>query len=53
METNLSTVKQAWVFVYLGMFEECFILLLLTGKLKPGLTSEGILTTDKSVKRNY
>lgn len=42
MKANLYAVKQARVFVYLGMFEECCILLLMTGKLKPGLNTKGI-----------
>lgn len=41
-KANLYAVKQARVFVYLGMFEECCIFLLITGKLKPELNSEGM-----------
>lgn len=39
MKANLYAVKQAWVFMYLGMFEECCILLSVTEKLKPGINS--------------
>lgn len=41
------------VFVYLGMFEECWILFLLTGKWKTWIKQWGILTTVESVFTNY